>query len=235
MLSKAKFLTKLSQHAFIRSLPVKLNAEIKPIKNLLIENRGLISVPLIKICKKFGIRTVSVYSDSNIKSLHASMTLPENNENGIHKFTILMKEAKKIRSLLMKEVRREESGGGESEKRFNPTLIYLALYAIFVQWIAFLHASGIIFGNERTEKYFDLMGSITFISTLLLSIYLSPRALSLRQIILSSFVTLWTLRLGSFLFYRIHNNDGTDSRFTEIKKNNNEFLMVWSLQGVWVF
>lgn len=114
------------------------------------------------------------------------------------------------------------------------TLNYLALFTIAVQWVAFLFAGGIIFGNERTEKYYDLMGSITFLSTLALSLYLSSH-LTLRQIILSAFVAVWTVRLGTFLFTRIHKNNGIDSRFTEIKLNNYRFLMTWTLQGVWVF
>jgi steroid 5-alpha reductase family enzyme len=115
------------------------------------------------------------------------------------------------------------------------TLNYLALYTISIQWIAFLHAGGIIFGNERTEKYYDLIGSVTFMTTLLLSLHHSPRTTSWRQLILSACVGLWTVRLGGFLFTRIHKNNGKDSRFTEIKRNNFRFLMMWTLQGIWVF
>jgi steroid 5-alpha reductase family enzyme len=116
----------------------------------------------------------------------------------------------------------------------NFTLNYLSAYTIGVQWIVFLHASGIIFGNERTEKYYDLVGSLTFLSTLGLSLYFA-KVYTPRQIILSIFVAIWSLRLGAYLFSRIHNNNGVDSRFTEIKKSHFRFLMTWTLQGVWVF
>lgn len=110
----------------------------------------------------------------------------------------------------------------------------LALYTLTVQWVVFIHAGG-FFGNERTEKYYDLTGSITFLTTLTLSLYLIDGTISTRQIILSAFVAIWSARLGSFLFTRIHNNNGIDSRFTAIKPSRPRFLMAWTLQGTWVF
>lgn len=110
----------------------------------------------------------------------------------------------------------------------------LALYTIVVQWIVFIHAGG-FFGNERTEKYYDLTGSLTFISTLALSLFLLNGKITTRHIILSSFVAVWSVRLGWFLFSRIHNSNGIDSRFTLIKQSRPRFLMAWTLQGTWVF
>lgn len=113
-------------------------------------------------------------------------------------------------------------------------VLNIALYCIVVQWIVFIHAGG-FFGNERTEKYYDLTGSLTFLSTLALSLFLVQGKITVRMIILSSFVAVWSIRLGWFLFSRIHNNNGVDSRFTAIKAFNPRFMMAWSLQGVWVF
>lgn len=110
----------------------------------------------------------------------------------------------------------------------------LAIYCIVVQWVAFIHAGG-FFGNERTEKYYDLTGSLTYLTTLAISLYLINGKITTRQIILSVFVAIWSLRLGIFLFSRIHNNNGVDSRFTAIKAYRPRFLMAWTLQGVWVF
>lgn len=110
----------------------------------------------------------------------------------------------------------------------------LALYTIVVQWIIFIHAGG-FFGNERTEKYYDLAGSLTFLSTLALSLYLAHGRINTRQIILSAFVAVWSARLGWFLFARIHNNNGVDSRFTVLKQSRSRFLMAWTMQGMWVF
>jgi len=113
-------------------------------------------------------------------------------------------------------------------------LNFLAVYTIIVQWICFIHAGG-FFGNERTEKYYDIAGSSTFITTVALSLHYVDGELNLRQIILSAFVAIWSIRLGWFLFTRIHNNNGIDSRFTLIKLSRPRFLMMWTLQGLWVF
>lgn len=113
------------------------------------------------------------------------------------------------------------------------TLNYIALFTIGFQWIIFIHAGG-FFGNERTEKYYDLIGSITFISTVIINSVISKHY-SMRITLLNTLVIIWTVRLGAFLFIRIKNNNGVDSRFTEIKENNFRFFMTWTLQGVWVF
>ncbi|CAG9802743.1 unnamed protein product [Chironomus riparius] len=115
----------------------------------------------------------------------------------------------------------------------NYTLNYIALFTIGLQWIFFIHAGG-FFGNERTEKFYDLMGSVTFISTTIINSIFS-KDYSKRIELLNLLVIFWTIRLGAFLFTRIKNNKGIDSRFTDIKKNNYRFLMTWTLQGVWVF
>ena len=47
-------------------------------------------------------------------------------------------------------------------------------------------------------------------------------------------VAVWALRLGTFLFRRIH-KDGTDTRFDGIKHDGPRLLMTWTLQGLWVF
>lgn len=111
---------------------------------------------------------------------------------------------------------------------------YVAAFTVFVQWIFFLHASGVLFGNERTEKYYDLMGSLTFVTTLIVSMIYRQNSTA-RLWIMAALILCWTVRLGSFLFMRIHKNNGVDSRFTEIKVNNFRFLMTWTLQGVWVY
>ena len=92
-----------------------------------------------------------------------------------------------------------------------PVLGFLALLSVAIQWIVFLHAGGALFGNERTEKFFDLTGSITFATLTLVSVWFAasdddqPLQLSSlsRQLVLSGCVLLWCIRLGSFLFGRI--------------------------------
>ena len=57
------------------------------IKKVLIANRGEIAVRLIECCKKVGIKSVSIYTESDSTSLHASagdenVLLPGENANG---------------------------------------------------------------------------------------------------------------------------------------------------------
>ena len=55
-----------------------------------------------------------------------------------------------------------------------------------------------------------------------------------RSTIVAIFVSLWTLRLGTFLYKRIVQS-GEDKRFKEIKKSLPKFLMTWTLSALWVF
>jgi steroid 5-alpha reductase family enzyme len=116
-------------------------------------------------------------------------------------------------------------------------LCFIGFTAVGIQGFVFLHASGIIFGNERTEKFFDLTGSLTYISLITLSISLHGgiASMSPRQSLLSLLVIIWAIRLGTFLFSRIQRHGGIDNRFTVIKPDFNRFCRAWGLQGVWVF
>lgn len=97
--------------------------------------------------------------------------------------------------------------------------------AFGINWCLFIPACAL-----QDEKFFDLVGAITNISLAAFSFYNSTR--SMRSQICSGLVLLWALRLGSFLFVRVH-KDGKDSRFTLIKKNPFRFFNVWTLQGLW--
>jgi steroid 5-alpha reductase family enzyme len=123
---------------------------------------------------------------------------------------------------------------GCSQGGNNLALHYIAAAAIIIQLVVYLHASGILFGNEMTEKYYDLTGSGTFISLILSSVCIIPSK-SARQWVLSICVLVWACRLGLFLFFRIHNNGGVDSRFVRLKSNRYRFAIPWTVQGVWVF
>ncbi|CAM4872322.1 unnamed protein product [Rotaria socialis] len=83
----------------------------------------------------------------------------------------------------------------------------------------------------RTERHFDLTGSLTFI--LLTYLSRNKRRSTLRQNIQSSCVFFWALRLGAFLFYRIL-KVGKDSRFDRMRNNPTRLLITWMLQGIWV-
>lgn len=84
----------------------------------------------------------------------------------------------------------------------------------------------------RTERFYDLIGSLTFISAVLLALMLNP-APSTYSYVMTALVVVWALRLGTFLFLRIA-DVGEDRRFRKIKQSFWHFLLVWTLQGVWV-
>ena len=99
--------------------------------------------------------------------------------------------------------------------------------AYLIQWLVFIPSF-----LAQTEKYFDLTGSLTYISITVLLLALSPGA-DARSYLLAGMVILWAARLGSFLFTRIK-KAGKDDRFDELKPYFIRFLNVWTIQGLWV-
>ena len=108
-----------------------------------------------------------------------------------------------------------------------PVFTLGVVMAFSIQWIAFVPAM-----LKRTEKFFDLVGSITYLSVTLLSFALVPEA-DLRSYLLAAMVCIWAGRLGSFLFIRIH-KAGSDQRFDKLKNSFVQFIGAWTLQGLWV-
>ena len=86
-----------------------------------------------------------------------------------------------------------------------------------------------------TEKFFDLTGMITYLTIMGYIIYIRGfDTLNYTGLVLIVLISIWALRLGLFLFFRIH-KDGNDRRFNELKINFLKFLRTWTLQGLWVF
>ena len=103
----------------------------------------------------------------------------------------------------------------------------LILLIFFIQWVSFIPA--FIF---QTEKFYDLTGSITYLTAVFYTLYVTGSN-NLSDLIIVACVAVWAIRLGSFLFMRIH-KAGEDRRFRTIKPNFTRFLMTWTLQGMWV-
>ena len=99
--------------------------------------------------------------------------------------------------------------------------------AFLIQWLAFIPAYLL-----QTEKFFDLTGSITYISVITIAVFFST-GVDGRSILLLVLVVIWAIRLGTFLFRRIK-KAGKDDRFDEIKPSFIRFLNVWTIQGLWV-
>tara|TARA_B110000503_G_C7079303_1_gene384426 strand:+ start:71 stop:931 length:861 start_codon:yes stop_codon:yes gene_type:complete len=108
-----------------------------------------------------------------------------------------------------------------------PLMPLLALLIFIVQWLGFIHA-----WLNQSERYYDLIGSLSYIAIVLLALIQRPE-LSPAQIIIAGAVMIWALRLGSFLFLRIR-DVGEDHRFRHIKKSAPRFLFAWTLQGAWI-
>jgi steroid 5-alpha reductase family enzyme len=111
---------------------------------------------------------------------------------------------------------------------FGLPLFMLSVALIFlVQWVVFIPS----FINQ-TEKFYDLTGSLTYISITILAGIFSPR-LDFRSVVLMLLVLIWAARLGTFLFRRIHKS-GKDDRFDNIKTSFWSFLNAWTLQALWI-
>lgn len=104
-------------------------------------------------------------------------------------------------------------------------LVVAVVFAI--QWVGFIVAYLL-----HTEIFYDLIGSITYISVTIMAVVLSP-VVDGRSILLLILVVIWAGRLGTFLFRRIL-RVGKDARFDEIKVSFIRFLNTWTLQGLWV-
>lgn len=85
----------------------------------------------------------------------------------------------------------------------------------------------------RTERFFDLVGSASFLASLGAWIWVGALSGSWRSSIVLFFVSVWAVRLGVFLFSRVR-QDGSDARFDEVRHRPMRFLVFWVLQILWV-
>jgi steroid 5-alpha reductase family enzyme len=99
--------------------------------------------------------------------------------------------------------------------------------AFLVNWLAFIPAYW-----KRTQAFYDLVGSITNITVILVAVLLTP-VVDMRAWLLAGIVILWAARLGYFLVSRVR-RDGEDRRFQELKFSFLRFLLAWTMQGLWV-
>jgi len=120
------------------------------------------------------------------------------------------------------------AGSQNSAEAFGLPIFAIGVaLAFLIQWLAFLPAY--LF---QTEKFYDLTGSITYITATIVTVILSPEVDG-RSLLLMGMVLVWAGRLGTFLFRRIMKS-GKDERFDEIKVSFLRFLNTWTLQGLWV-
>ena len=99
--------------------------------------------------------------------------------------------------------------------------------AFLIQWVVFVPSF-----LRQTEKFFDLTGGLTYISLITLALLFSNN-IDARAVLLWAMVVVWAGRLGTFLYRRIH-KAGKDDRFDELKPSFFRFLVVWTVQALWV-
>ena len=104
------------------------------------------------------------------------------------------------------------------------------LLAYVIHWIAYIPAY--VF---QTEKFYDLTGSVTYLSVVWFVFLSTYKSISLNfgNLILVLLISIWTIRLGLFLFMRIH-KAGEDKRFRTIKTSASQFFMTFTISGLWV-
>ena len=106
------------------------------------------------------------------------------------------------------------------------------LWALALNWLAFIPSAA-----AQSDKFYDSVGALTYLTVTALAIYAALQthgALDLRSMVVAAFVAIWCLRLGTFLYKRIHAAGGADSRFAKIRVNPARFLVAWTLQALWV-
>ncbi len=104
---------------------------------------------------------------------------------------------------------------------------FILIVAVLLQIIFFIPSFLL-----KTEKYYDLVGSLTYIATVSLA-YFSVENKTMIDSIIYFYVMVWALRLGIYLFRRVR-NDGKDVRFEQAKRHFLWFLQYWMGQALWV-
>jgi steroid 5-alpha reductase family enzyme len=118
------------------------------------------------------------------------------------------------------------SAGSGSERAISVFLL-CGIVAYGIQWVGFVAA-----WLKHTEHFFDLIGSITYVTVISIALLFSKNV-GTRSVILAILVITWALRLGSFLVLRVK-RQGSDSRFNVMKHKFAWFLFTWTVQGLWV-
>lgn len=85
----------------------------------------------------------------------------------------------------------------------------------------------------QMDKITDLAGTSNFV-VIALGTLVAYSHYTARQIVLSTFVCIWGLRLGAFLLERVLRR-GHDARFNDMRRDCGKFLGFWVAQIIWVW
>jgi len=115
----------------------------------------------------------------------------------------------------------------EIEIRGINAFTFILNIAVLVQIIFFIPSFLL-----KTEKYYDLVGSLTYITTVSIA-YFAVENKTMIDSIIYFYVMVWASRLGIYLFRRVR-NDGKDVRFEKAKRHFFWFFQYWMGQALWV-
>ncbi|MDA0788587.1 MAG: DUF1295 domain-containing protein [Proteobacteria bacterium] len=108
-----------------------------------------------------------------------------------------------------------------------PLTLVCVVVAFAIQWLAFIPAFFL-----KTERFFDAVGSLTYIGVLVVALVFGADG-DPGSLVVGCLVIIWAIRLGTFLFFRVR-RAGSDSRFADIIPDFWVFLLTWTLQALWV-
>ncbi|KAL0917335.1 hypothetical protein M5K25_012390 [Dendrobium thyrsiflorum] len=114
----------------------------------------------------------------------------------------------------------------------------MALYAHFllitaIVTIGYQLPFFLIAAYFKFDKVIDFAGSTNFVILAIMTLLLKG-TWHFRQIVLTMFVLIWGLRLGTFLLLRIL-QWGEDRRFDKIRDNPTSLAGLWTLQCIWIW
>lgn len=108
--------------------------------------------------------------------------------------------------------------------------MWITLLVILVFITAFNVAAYIWAYKRQSDVLTDISYSLSFIAVAMYGLYFwGP--LTYPRVVLAGMVLIWALRLGGFLFYRIHKM-GRDTRFDDFRESKIGFLKFWILQSI---
>tara|TARA_B100000941_G_scaffold287073_2_gene261645 strand:+ start:1233 stop:2096 length:864 start_codon:yes stop_codon:yes gene_type:complete len=111
----------------------------------------------------------------------------------------------------------------------NIPIVYVFILTIlFLNSLFFIHSYFF-----KTDIFFDLIGSISFISIGIISLIFIPDVDG-NQILVFFLLIFWALRLGPYLFIR-RLGSGVDERLSEYFESPLSLYFVWIMNSLWVF
>lgn len=108
-----------------------------------------------------------------------------------------------------------------------PAFACCVAWAYILNWAVYIPSY-----IAQTEKFYDLTGSFTFITSTAMAIGWSY-PLDTCGTVAAVLVMVWSARLGTFLFRRVL-VVGKDCRFDKIKTSWTYFALAWTMQALWI-